>query len=328
MDLSLIECTDKDQWDRFASESPHGSVYCSTSFLDALGEEYRLLLAVDANREPLAGAVLILRAGQPYPGQFPLTMYQGILLGSSVCRQPAHSRTKQTLEVLDYLLAQLEKRYERIAVCQHHRFEDLRALSWFHYHEPDQGRFRMELQYSGLLALAHVANFDQYFASIRPVRRNEYRRSQTSGFTVRPSTDVELLDQLHRLTFARQGIEREPEEVRLLQAIAQAALAKGFGELLTCLGPDGKIASAILFLCDRSCAYYWVAANDPDYRKSGCATYLMVEGIRHWHAKGVAALDFVGINSPNRGDFKTSFNAVPVPYVLATWERPAASRDR
>jgi len=25
---------------------------------------------------------------------------------------------------------------------------------------------------------------------------------------------------------------------------------------------------------------------------------------------------------PNRGDFKASFNAVPVPYVTATWERP------
>ena len=109
MDLSLIECADKNQWDRFASDSPHGSVFCSTPFLDALGEEYRLLLVADANREPLAGVVLILRAGQPFPGQYPLTMYQGVLLGSSLCRQPGHSRTKQTLEVLDYLLARAGK---------------------------------------------------------------------------------------------------------------------------------------------------------------------------------------------------------------------------
>ena len=143
-----------------------------------------------------------------------------------------------------------------------------------------------------------------------------------------PPRTLSMLDRLHRLTFARQGIERESEEVHLLQSVAQSALEKGFGELLTCLCPDGKVASAILFLYDRCCAYYWVAANDPDYRKSGCATYLMVEGIRHWHAKGVGALDFIGINSPNRGDFKTSFNAVPVPYFIATWERPADSRAR
>ena len=44
MSPKLIECTDKEQWDRFAAESPHGSVFCQTPFLDALGKEYRLLL--------------------------------------------------------------------------------------------------------------------------------------------------------------------------------------------------------------------------------------------------------------------------------------------
>lgn len=29
---------------------------------------------------------------------------------------------------------------------------------------------------------------------------------------------------------------------------------------------------------------------------------------------------FVGINSANRGDFKTSLNAVPIPYFVVTWE--------
>jgi hypothetical protein len=325
MALNLIECADKDRWDRFAAESPHGSIFCLTPFLDALGEEYRLLLVAEERGEPLAGIVLILHGGQPFPVQYPLTMYQGVLLGIGLCRQPAHSRIKQTLEVLAFLLAELEKRYDRLVVCPHHRFEDLRAFSWFHYHEPDRGRFRIELQYSGLLDLAQVADFDQYFASIRTVRRQEYRRCRANGFSIHSSKDIELLDRLHRLTFVRQEIEREPEEVRLLRSIAQAALEKGFGELLTCVCPDGTVASANLFLFDRGCAYYWVAANDPEYRKTGCATYLMIENIRHWQEKRFKTLDFVGINSPYRGDFKTSFNALPVPYFIAIWERPTNS---
>jgi lipid II:glycine glycyltransferase (peptidoglycan interpeptide bridge formation enzyme) len=134
---------------------------------------------------------------------------------------------------------------------------------------------------------------------------------------------VDLLDRLHALTFARQNIERDPDEVRLLRSVSRAALEKGFGELLTCVSPDGAVVSATLFLFDRDCAYYWVAANDPEYRKTGCASYLLIENIRYWQKKGLRALDFVGINSPNRGDFKTSFNAVPVPYFFVTWERPA-----
>jgi len=36
-------------------------------------------------------------------------------------------------------------------------------------------------------------------------------------------------------------------------------------------------------------------------------------------------VDFVGINSPNRGDFKTSFDAVPARYFLVTWQKAKVS---
>jgi hypothetical protein len=325
MTLTLTECTDKEKWDRFTEESPQGSIFCLTPFLDALDEEYRLLL-VEEEGEPQAGVVLILDGGRPFPGQYPLTMYQGVLLSANLCYHPPYRRAPRTLEVLDFLLTELERRYDRLVVCQHHRFDDLRAFSLFHFQEPERGQFRIDLQYTGLLDLAGVADFEQYLASIRTVRRQEYRRCQESGFSISVSQDLELLDWLHELTFARQGLDRPAEEVHLLRSISRAALEKGFGELLTCIAPDGTIASATLFLFDRFCAYYWVAANHPDFRKTGCGTYLMIENIRRWQRKGLAAVDFVGINSPNRGDFKTSFNAVPVPYFLATWEKPERSQ--
>jgi hypothetical protein len=37
---------------------------------------------------------------------------------------------------------------------------------------------------------------------------------------------------------------------------------------------------------------------------------------------GMKMVDFGGINSPNRGDFKISFNAKPVPYFITSWDRP------
>jgi ribosomal protein S18 acetylase RimI-like enzyme len=322
MALTLVECSDKDRWDRFVGESPHGSVFCLTPFLDALGEEYRLLLVAE-REEILAGVVLILDNGRPFLGQYPLTMYQGVLLNRCLCLRQPHSRTRQTLEVLDFLLAELEKRFDRMALCLHHRFEDLRSFSWFHYHQPEQGQFRLDLHYTGLLDLQQVADFDGYLHSIRGLRLREYRRAQSYGFTVAASDDIETLDRLHALTFERQGIRRDDREVRLLRSVAQAALSRGFGELLFCRDDRAAVASATLFLHDQRCAYYLIGANDPEYRHSGSGTYLMLESLRRSQARGLATVDFVGINSPNRGDFKTSFNAVPVPYFLATWERPA-----
>ena len=40
----------------------------------------------------------------------------------------------------------------------------------------------------------------------------------------------------------------------------------------------------------------------------------MFEQIQYCIEQGLSYVDFIGINSPLRGDFKTSFNADPRPY--------------
>jgi hypothetical protein len=319
MPLTLTECTDKGRWDQFVTQSPHGSVFCLTPFLDALGEEYQLLF-VEENGQTVAGVPLILCDGQPYPAQYPLTMYQGVLLSARLCRQPSHRRARESMEVVDFLLAKLEERFAQVSLCLHYHFEDLRGFSWFHYHEPQRGQFRLGLRYTGILKLEQVADFDSYLRSIRKLRLREYRRAQTCGFTVVSSTDIDTLDRLHAVTLERQGIARSHQEVRLIRSVAQAAFDRGYGELLFCLNDRAVVVSATLFLYDERCSYYLIGANDPEYRQSGSGTYLMLENIRRSRLKGLECIDFVGINSPTRGDFKTSFNAIPVPYFVATWD--------
>jgi len=47
----------------------------------------------------------------------------------------------------------------------------------------------------------------------------------------------------------------------------------------------------------------------------------MLGNLRSRQAKGLEIVDLVGISSPNHGDFKTSFNAEPVPYFILMWEK-------
>ena len=325
MSLTLKPCEDKQRWDRFVASSPQENVFCTTPFVDALGEDYDFWL-VEKDGCPQLGAVVLKRDGQPIYAPYPFTMYQGILFDGSSRSMPHHRRVKWALRVTEFLLSEMEQRYERISFCLHYGVEDLRSFQWFHYHEPQRGQFKIELRYTGLLDLLAVPDFDAYLMTIRKVRRYEYRRAQSAGLTIEESDDMDTLDRLHRLTFERQGIERSPEEVRLLRAISEAALSEGFGQLLLCRDKQGDTVSATLFLYDSHCGYYLFGANDPEYRRTGSGTYLLLENIRRCKEKGLAKVDFVGINSPNRGDFKTSFNAVPMPYYVATWERRNVSR--
>jgi Acetyltransferase (GNAT) domain len=254
-------------------------------------------------------------------------MYQGVLLGVEYARMPVHKRCPWQLERIEALLAGVTARHSSFSVCLSPYFDDVRAFQWFHYHAPALGTFAVTLAYTGLLRLDVLGSFEAFLTQVRTVRRQEYRRGLERGFSADASSDIELLDRLHAATFMRQGVERSLEQRTLLLRIAAAALHGGFGELLVCRLPDGRPASATLFLYDDRCAYYLIGANEPEYRQTGSGTFLLVENIKRALGRGLTAVDFVGINSPQRGDFKTSFNAQPTPYYVLSYRGPAADNS-
>lgn len=324
MPFTLTWCKDKEKWDQFVVSSPQGSVFCSTPFLDALNEDYDLLLVED-NGTPQIGTVVMKQNGKPIYAPHQFTEYQGILFGISKINMSKHSQIRWGLEVTDFLLSEMEKHYDRISFCLHYTMEDIRSIQWFHYHEPQKGLFNVALYYSAILDLQLINNFDDYLYAIRKVRRYEYRLACSEGLTFEVSDDINVLNQLHKRTFERQGIRRSSEEECLLFSISQAAISQNFGQLLVCRNKSGIEIAATLFLYDTKCGYYLFGANDPDYRNNFGGTYLLLENIRQCKKRGLCRVDFVGINSPNRGDFKTSFNTKPVPYFVTTWEKEMKS---
>ena len=62
MAFTLTECADKARWDQLVNDSPQGSVFCLTPFLDALGEAYCLFLVEEHSKVQL-GIVMVLRDG-------------------------------------------------------------------------------------------------------------------------------------------------------------------------------------------------------------------------------------------------------------------------
>jgi hypothetical protein len=321
MSMIITACKEKKKWDDFVETSPQGNIFCTTDFLEALGEDYELVL-IEENNQLKMGAIILKQNGKPIKAPYLGTMYQGILFDNSLQNLPLHRRIRKQMEITEYLLSNLNEYYNRISFCLHYDVEDLRSFLWFNYHTPEKGQFSIILRYTATLELSNLKSFDQYLLDIRKVRRQEYNKAKGITFILEDSNDIEALDQLHYKTFKRQGIERKADEVRLLRSITQNALAKKYGQLMLCKNAEGCVIAATVFLYDNRCGYYMFGAQDPEYRKIGGGTYLMLENIRQCRERGLLKVDMVGINSPNRGDFKTSFNAVPVPYFVVHWEKP------
>ncbi len=323
MTVSLAEVspwTDRAAWTRFVAESPQGSVFLRPELLDALDVEWTPWRLTGPGEETRAAAIILTDAAAPATAPVPFCLYQGVVLPGVAVGSPAHRRVHEALDATTTLLEGLSGR-DRLSWCLHPALADLRAFSWFHYHEPAFGRFGLDLRYTGLIPVDPRGGLEAVLAGARSVRRQEYRKA-SDRFTLEASDDLDLLDRLHEATFARQGLVRSPRERTLLRAVTEAALRHGFGDLLVARAPDGTATGAAVFLYDDRTAYYLVAANDPSFRNAGVSTFLFLSGVAAGLHRGVRSIDVIGMNSPSRGDFKASFGAEPVPYFVANWERP------
>lgn len=319
----IAQPDDAASWDRFVTASPQGSVFSRPCFFDAHGGVDFEPWLVSRGEDVILGAVLVKdAAGQVLSAGYPFARPE-IFFSASALTLPVHRRTKECLEAMQALLAHLENRYACMRYRCHPAIDDVRAFQWFHYRDAQAGRFRIDVRLTGWVDLQSVADFDGYLAQIRPTRRNEYRQALRHGLTAEVTSDVQILDHLHRLTFERQGLERDAVESALLMRIAAAAARGNFGEIMVARAPGGEPVSATLFLYDHVAGHYVAGANHPEHRKFFGGTFCFLESVRHCIARRLRRVDVCGINSPNRGDFKTSFNAGPKPYFEAMWLRPA-----
>ena len=99
-----------------------------------------------------------------------------------------------------------------------------------------------------------------------------------------------------------------PEEIYFLALILQ-------------IKDKDKNIGAAFIIFDKKRSYYLFAASDPEYRGTGVGTRIVYESIKRSFEKKIKFFDFVGVNSPFRGDFKLSFNPLIVPYYSVNWER-------
>lgn len=318
---TTVTFLDDDQWDTLVGTSPQASPFNRREFLDALGTR-SIRLGVKQGDAVLAGvAVQVDDAGTPVGPPDTFGYYQGIMLSPHFDSLPEHSRSRKELEVTAKLLAGLTARYRNIWLGFHWRFRDLRPLQWFNYHQPDAGQFQLTLHYTGILDLSRVSSVEAYADSLGKGRIGDLRKARRNGIEVHTSEEVDILDELHRLTFSRQGANRGCLEFQL-KSMARATIRHGFGELLVARTRSGDPVSVSLFVWDKTTGHYLFGASDPAYRDTGAATLVMLESVARAMQRSLSHIDFVGINSPQRGAFKTSFNAVPVPYFDAQWHRP------
>ncbi|MEH2158831.1 GNAT family N-acetyltransferase [Nostoc sp.] len=303
-----------DIWDDFVENSTQGTVFAKSEFLNSLGVTFQIITVYFREKIVAGTVILFSEDGNILPAPFPFTPYQGLLLADNFTKTD-HKRNSEEFLILTWFIEQLIEKLEKISLAHSWQLQDIRPFQWYNYHTPEKGKFEVQLRYTGILKLTKFESFDFYISCIRAVRRQEMRKAIKNKLSIQVSDNIDILDNLHREVWTRQGIENIEKESYLLKAITQKSLDKNFGILKVCY-LDTSPVSAILFLFDRKCGYYMFAGNHPEYRESGGSTFLLLNLIEECFKRKLQEVDFVGVNSPNRGDYKLSFNPEIKPYFV------------
>ena len=304
---------DKAVWDAFVLTSSQRSIFVHSKFLESLNLKYALVTCYENNKIVAGAPVQIGRVEQITDLVFP---YQGVLLQKNEYKN-LHSQVENEHRILNFFIKEISDHYQCYCLSNSWRLQDLRAFSWLNFYDKSKSRIKNELHYTGILDLNKFDNFEHYKSSVRSVRRREFNKA-SSSLEFKFTTDVSLLVSLYKKTFERQNLEVDNKTAELIAALSKQALLAGYGKIAIALIENVPISAAFFVYDDRT-AYYLFAANDPEYRKFGSGTYLLMSMIRDAFECNVSEVDFLGVNSPNRGDFKISFNPELKPYHVCTY---------
>ncbi|MGZ5059311.1 MAG: GNAT family N-acetyltransferase [Methylobacter sp.] len=319
--MELTELNDDALWDQLVESSPQGTVFSKSGFLRSLDCPFRRYLIGTPN-QPLALCCAVEDDSGEQLLAYDFTPYQGILFLSDPSVLP-RQRGLNEFRTAEFAINALTERYRTIAMALSWNFADLRPFLWHNYHDSELGQFKITPRYTAVLDLNGIDS-ETFPAQVRTCRRQEWRKG--ADYIVQEESDVDQFMAMYELTFARQQIALSESKLALVRRITCAALEQGYGRLTSCTTPKG-MASMTLFLFDRQRAYYLFAANDPDLRNTGAATRLMFDNIFYAQQRGLAEFDFVGVNSPNRGDFKLSFNPELKLYFDVRFTRGASPEE-
>lgn len=305
MSFILATASNEAEWNALVRSSSQGSIFSETRYLQALGKPYTCYLAKTEYGHPLAGVVVLEDGKMMCPAPFPFTPYQGIFFCNSEIPLPNHKRVLSEFRLTEFFIQALIERYGNFSMAMSPQFTDLRPFLWHNYHLPNAPKFSISARYTAILDLAGF-QYDLYIKTVRAARRQEVKKSTA---IIADTDDISLFLNLYTKTFERQRIGINAQQLKLVRNIVTSSLKYGFGRLAMA-SVAGSVASMSLFIHDDRRAYYLFGANDPSFRSSGASSALMVDNIRAMAELGMSQIDFVGVNSPNRGDFKLSFNPV------------------
>tara|TARA_B100000886_G_scaffold318979_1_gene259403 strand:- start:80 stop:1018 length:939 start_codon:yes stop_codon:yes gene_type:complete len=285
-------------WDNIVCKSNQYSLLCSSKFLSGLTCPHRFFLLKE--KQNIKMSVLIFEKKKKFEKYFlqDFNYNQGFYFFDSDLIE--RKRNKERIRLTNIFLHELTKNYSELRFSLNYNIKDIRAFQWFDY---PKKKFQINTVYTSIINLNEFKTFEEYIKSIRYERRREYRLFAKTDYKIIQENNHKKFIKLYK--FLKPNIGKLMFDTHL--KVIRNAGKKNFSRTNFLLDKN-KIIAGTLFYYHKDTAYYAFSVSDPNYKKKiSCTTPLILEQINYSFKNKIKNVDFLGINSPNRGDFKESF---------------------
>lgn len=163
--------------------------------------------------------------------------------------------------------------------------------------------------------LEDLTDLDRIWSGFNENVRNKIRKAQKQ-VEVRDDLSIQEFIKINEMTFIRQGM-RLPYSTDLVQRLHSACQERNASKAFFAIDAQDRIHAAIYLVWDSNTAYYLMAGEHPELRKSGANSLLIWEAIKH-ASKVSTIFDFEGSMIEPVEEFVRAFGGRQTPYYQVT----------
>lgn len=292
-----------EEWDTIVQNSSQGNYFVSSEYLNSTlrGEDK---FAVTKNKKIVALTVLDSHSGiDGCKSRY--SSYQSLIYVDK--NNLDYRQVILRMEIQQNLLPMLLDLDAHIHLTLHPSINDIRGFQFYAY-ENELKEFQVTPLYTGVVNFERYTNFNTYLDSIQANRRQEYRKLKDKNLPDEENQrDINSFVSIYEETFKRENISVSRDELDFITKIIQEIRKEN--SMLHFLTEDniGKVATSFVGLSGNQ-AYYQFAGS---LKNSGNVSYssrLLALLIKRLMGQEIRSIDLVGMNSPKRSYFKTTFN--------------------
>jgi hypothetical protein len=306
VDSRELSMGDLSQWDELVAQSPHGTIFHKTAWLNVCAEYYGKKLKIfGCFRDDMLVGGCSLFIGKKWgvisyaESNSGFTPYGGFVISSfpstSVHKQETFSR-----QVIDSLIDCIKKEhFSSIVVWNSPEFHDIRPFI--------MRGWRSQVQYSYYFDLGMDIE-----SHIDTRLKKTMRKAEKQQFIFEPSSDISKFYSLLCETYARKNLKPAASK-RFITDVCLLIRDQKCGEMVVAKTPEREIACAEIVIWDNRNAYRWAAASDARFLDSGVPSLLLFIILKRLQERSIPKINLMGANTPQLSRFMSRFNPILVP---------------